>query len=227
MTLALAWNLKDYAIVAADTRLAQYQPDGSVVNDDTFEKVVEAPVGLVTGAGTVQVLGRMMLHLQSMPVEALPGLYPRLVEIEREVVGALAPDTPGLHHTAFTGLILASALGGQSVGVTLMASPDSFQPQFIPPGRMATLMPDLGTAEMLQPYEIKVMESARRLDRFGSVGDSIDYHTDVLTAFMKRACIVCDGFSQRGMFGIIHANGSRRILGMFDLSHFPEPPLEL
>jgi hypothetical protein len=161
MTLALAWNLMDYAIVAADTRVTWYRPDGAVTTDDSFCKVLDVPAGIVTGAGSIQVLDPMMRHLQSMPQSELPLLYAKLVEIETNAVAGIPQGAPGRHHVAFTGLLMASATQS-AVAVAVLQNEDGFQPLITAPGHFATLMPDAGTAAQMAPYETRMMESARR-----------------------------------------------------------------
>ncbi len=57
MTIALGVNFGNYALVAADTRTTQYNLDGSVCTYiDDSEKIQKTKCGLITGAGSVQLL---------------------------------------------------------------------------------------------------------------------------------------------------------------------------
>ena len=53
MTLAIGFNLGAYVILAADTRVSYFPPDGAFRFEDDREKLIPTSMGLATGAGLV------------------------------------------------------------------------------------------------------------------------------------------------------------------------------
>ncbi|MGD9131960.1 MAG: hypothetical protein PVH73_10380 [Candidatus Bathyarchaeota archaeon] len=68
-TIVLGINFGDYVLVASDTRITYYNRDGSInrYNDDSG-KIQETQIGLITGAGSVQLLEMVEKRLKVMEV---------------------------------------------------------------------------------------------------------------------------------------------------------------
>jgi hypothetical protein len=225
MTLALAWNLVDYALLAADTRLTVFPADGSDATFDEYRKVIEIPIGLLTGSGLNAVLDPMAIRIGDMDHKDLPGLPAQLRHISEDVQEGLPPG-PLAAHGQRTGLILARARKGRVV-VDMYHSDDGYEPFSITPGMMATLLPEPKAQPELEPYELKMVESGLRLLRFRDIDASIDHHLSLLVAFMKRACLVSSLLSESIHVGILFGNDARELPDQMDLSDFEVEALEL
>lgn len=66
MTIALGVNFGDYALLAADTRTTYFNWNGSVRKyEDDSEKIQKTTIGLITGAGSTQLLNLVKDRLRN------------------------------------------------------------------------------------------------------------------------------------------------------------------
>lgn len=56
MTLLAGINLGSYVVMGADTRVSWYPPDGTFRFHDEGEKIQKTNIGLITGAGLINIL---------------------------------------------------------------------------------------------------------------------------------------------------------------------------
>jgi hypothetical protein len=225
MTLVLAWNLKEYALLAADGRVRLFTDDGDTVNRDGVPKVFEVPTGIVAGSGMLHMLDALFDVFTPLTHHELLSLPGRLRAAHARGYASKPQDQWWSEHLAKTGVFHARA-EGQHVEINLYHSDLNYDFAHVPHYSAGTLLPE--TREVFLPYEQHLTRKSRALRTFKSIDESISYHMKLAVSFMKRGEVVSPSLLDNSVqIALIDSSDSRELLEVKPLDDFDVGPLEL
>lgn len=225
MTLALAWNLQQYALVAADCRVTMFdEAAGHTRIVDDVKKVFEVQAGITTGSGMIHMMDALFAVINITDKAGVPTLPERLRAAEAETRGGTPKDKWWSEHAERTGVFLATARKG-TVSINLYHTDENYDAFPVPVGIAGTLLPE--AKDEFEPYEKRIALDSRALKRFKSIDASIEYHLTLLASFMKRACLISSQLSPTMTVGLLMGDGSTELMNIMPLDTFDVEPLEL
>jgi hypothetical protein len=211
MTIAIGINFGAYILLAADTRTTYYNPNGGVISyEDDSVKIQKTSMGLITGAGSTELLDRVKKRLKEEEIrntnqvlsiireqrrlyQHLSGLEQRIIENTGWIFSYLKPVDGN-----YT-LRLATYHPRLGDGIGLFAEHDP-----------AVIFPQEATEEVAKPIGDFLKESIRPFEQFGSLGDSLQYHWSKIVALIRAIrprCNSISSFLQIGVHTAEHLTG--------------------
>jgi hypothetical protein len=219
MTLVLAWNLHDFVLVAADTRVTWHHQDGTIEEDDTQQKIFEVPLGLVAGSGITLLLNPLLAVVSSARRREVARLPRLLREAETEARKSLpAHDPSAAAYAQRTGVFVAS--GARELSLSLYHSEDNYEPIEVRRGLPGSLLPIDVRADATADFEQEIATRGRNLTRFRSVDDSLDYHMALVAWYFHKVQSVSQVLSPTIQFGMLLRGGETGVSEILQLADF-------
>ena len=216
MTLVVGFNMGKYALIASDTRVCYYLPNGEVDYSDDREKLQATSMGLISGAGLVNLLEPVKDRLEAEEIVHTEQIRD-VIRAERRIAEARWPNADqrlrdGIAHTAWM-LTYVNGDGAQSIhdvklrlAVTLphedyalgLTGPDS-----------GTMIPPLGLTPA-EEAELQEMCNDGLVPWNGEPGEMMDnvmQHAVLIARVMQRASELSEMVAPSFQLGLHHVYG--------------------
>jgi len=174
MTMIVGMSLGDYVLVASDRRqVCVVNGEVHHVESDSVNKIIECPIGFITGSGYVPLLNEFKNELKSRSI----GNTDEILEIAKEVSNRVPPELDSWEkQTNWMFTYVASNETGNTPRIAIIEA-KSYSAIRILDDMSATIwakLPDLG---------VKIKELNGQLkpaDQFSSIEESASYHVSLL-----------------------------------------------
>lgn len=226
MTVCIGMTFGTYALLGADTRVSKRLPFGVRYHDDQ-EKIQYTSLGLITGAGLVQLLDRVKDTVRDTEIRHTD----ELVEVAEEAYDLIRDQFAGwkeledwLRLTAWLVTYRAEVDNQTTVrlGVLRKAGDRSrAKLDILEPHQAICLVPP-EAAEINDEIHQSISAALRPLDSFDSIQEHVDYHRFVLTKYIAEFAIEFDSVSEAMHFAVHTESGQREISERTDLSEICE-----
>lgn len=224
MTICIAMNFGYYALLAADTR--RNWGDPPFWHEDGYPKVVETPLGLVTGAGLIDLLDRVKARFTEDVVSNVDDIL-RIVKEERAVTietwsyreslelalrdtgwffayGSVVDGVPT------TRVAIVHGSFGEDQGAVLPAG----DIRFIAPGGMEASRAD----ELMQ----SLSESARQLQLRDDLSEHMTHHLRLAAMLIRTVADESPNVSAEMTFGYLMVTGERYVSPAVNLNELTD-----
>jgi hypothetical protein len=214
VTLLVGINLGSYVVMGADTRVSWYTPDGEFRFHDEGEKIQKTDIGLITGAGLINILDpvkKMLAHKEVVT-------HTRRIEaLMRDTRNRFRDDhdwtdqphvIEALAHTCwlftYFGSDTASARAQGNVTLRLaLAHPSSdYNRDVIATNSAVVVMPTGSTENQVDALHRVVNEHIAPLESASDFVKNVNYHVGLIAGAMEAVAGFNQGVTQTFQVGI-------------------------
>ncbi len=185
MTIAIRIKFRSYVLLAADTRITDFPPDGGLSNpDDNFEKIYYTGLGIITGAGIVDLLYLVNKRLREIPQnqsirgsELLSIINFERLRLRRKLSPLSEKQIEAINNTGwmFSSLMLKNEIYSVGLGLIYPSSP-GWRLEQLPDNTPFPFLPPEANEAQRREIIISLKNLTKPIDQFETIEESIQYH---------------------------------------------------
>lgn len=213
MTVLFGFHLKNYIIVAADTRVSYYPPGEPMRWRDGVEKITKTSLGLITGSGLVDLLDPVKARFQDTDVKHTDDVVRVIREEHERIKGRKWYGDTRVQESlkricwmfTYFGMDDPANINLDTVHLRL----GIFHPEFsteqrglIPEGKAMVTMPDGSTEEECQAFSEAANAGLKTSDELPGLQESVEYHTKLIAYLVKRISAINEMVSPTFQVGV-------------------------
>jgi hypothetical protein len=220
MTIAMGINFGDYVLLAADTRVTYQIGSLKLGFEDDVEKIQKTSMGIITGAGLVNLLDSVKDRLTKQEITNSDEII-EIVKKEREIWG-LNPD-------------FISKTGWLFSYMTLIDNSPKLRLDLVHPSlaegsvrweenKLAAIFPIEFTQDQADSLSKTVNELIKSSNEFKSAQESFQYHSIMMREIIKTIQPDCPSVSRCYQVGIHTVSGQVDISKIMNIDEISDNP---
>jgi hypothetical protein len=209
VTLIVGFNLGDYALLGADTRVTCRYKNGDQYFEDDADKIYRFRLGLIAGAGLQSLVQSARDLVDGAEITHIDQLAEIIEQERNRVLNDTAEEDvrEGIVHTHWMFTYLAAQNANRpQLAMTGGGANQHWTP--VPPNGAWLLSPAGTTPKQLQEWAAFLHENIRLLHDGDDLNANMAHHREVIGRLMKTVSQVNEGVSETFRVGI-HAVPNR------------------